>query len=458
MDDYIECPLHWLVSTDDFYRQFQARLEDPNERDAMDYTLLHVAAQSPVVNSRIVQLLLKRGANVDSTTPDGHTPLHFAVCSRKRDTVVALIKAGASVNSKDLWGRTALHFSVCKGQSYSPIPVLNTDCDMWIVERLLCHPKTRLDPEDQLGETPLVWAVKERNSDAVRALLKKGANPNIHNIGKRTALHEALSVQNPRINIVFALLTYGAGVYCEDILRQTPVDVLVSKVRDKRTLAFAAACVWLIAFRYHIRECLKRKLKQIPGLYNYLNECCKEVTVMKKLIIYENVTLHDFALDCFQGRDGDSVLKIYIPVVEILLSGLCRKYFDFIFCRLSVPDLCLVLVRTSGSLSSLDLVPAEFLTSASTGLFWYPRLGWETSLFPHLNSGKSDVSQPNREYQNRPLNGMGFGRYNAPVEKQRPDYHSTAVPRATTWVNSSVAQHFVAHCDNLPKTILQFVW
>ncbi|GBO40552.1 hypothetical protein AVEN_1701-1 [Araneus ventricosus] len=26
-----------------------------------------------------------------------------------------------------------------------------------------------------------------------------------------------------------------------------------------------------------------------------------------------------------------------------------------------------------------------------TGLFWYPRLGWETSLFPHVNNGKSDL-------------------------------------------------------------------
>ncbi|GBM46455.1 hypothetical protein AVEN_78597-1 [Araneus ventricosus] len=36
------------------------------------------------------------------------------------------------------------------------------------------------------------------------------------------------------------------------------------------------------------------------------------------------------------------------------------------------------------------------------GLFWYPRLGWETSLFPLLTCRKSDVSQPNRGYQNRP--------------------------------------------------------
>ncbi|GBM81268.1 hypothetical protein AVEN_11211-1 [Araneus ventricosus] len=38
-----------------------------------------------------------------------------------------------------------------------------------------------------------------------------------------------------------------------------------------------------------------------------------------------------------------------------------------------------------------------------TGRFWYPRLSWETSLFPHVNNGNSDGSQPN---QNRPLSLM----------------------------------------------------
>ncbi|GBL84677.1 hypothetical protein AVEN_191129-1 [Araneus ventricosus] len=41
-------------------------------------------------------------------------------------------------------------------------------------------------------------------------------------------------------------------------------------------------------------------------------------------------------------------------------------------------------------------------TWSSRGLFWYPRLGWKTSLLPLLTCGKSDVSQPNRGYQNRP--------------------------------------------------------
>ncbi|GBN64058.1 hypothetical protein AVEN_21462-1 [Araneus ventricosus] len=34
----------------------------------------------------------------------------------------------------------------------------------------------------------------------------------------------------------------------------------------------------------------------------------------------------------------------------------------------------------------------ELGDNSLSGLFWYPRLGWETSLFPHVNNGKSDVS------------------------------------------------------------------
>ncbi|GBM09875.1 hypothetical protein AVEN_241203-1 [Araneus ventricosus] len=48
------------------------------------------------------------------------------------------------------------------------------------------------------------------------------------------------------------------------------------------------------------------------------------------------------------------------------------------------------------------------IVESLTGLFWYPRLGWESSLFPHVNNGKSDVSLPNQEYQNKPPTNDGF--------------------------------------------------
>ncbi|GBL93521.1 hypothetical protein AVEN_59709-1 [Araneus ventricosus] len=220
MEEFTEDPLHWHLFSDEFYDKIQSRLEDPNELDDGGYTLLHVAAWSRVGNSRITQLLLERGADVHSTTPHGHTPLHFAVCSRKRDTGVALIEAGASVNSEDFLGRTALHFSVCKRWPHPQSPILHIACDMWIVKRLLCDPGIILNPVDETGETPLMWAVKERNWKAVRALLKKGVNPNIPNEDNRTPLHVALSARNPSYDIVIALLICGAGIYCEDKFRQ----------------------------------------------------------------------------------------------------------------------------------------------------------------------------------------------------------------------------------------------
>ncbi|GBM45984.1 hypothetical protein AVEN_82152-1 [Araneus ventricosus] len=44
------------------------------------------------------------------------------------------------------------------------------------------------------------------------------------------------------------------------------------------------------------------------------------------------------------------------------------------------------------------------LNSRQIKLILVPQLSWETSLFPLLHGGKSDVSQPNQGYQNRPRN------------------------------------------------------
>ncbi|GBL93520.1 hypothetical protein AVEN_59708-1 [Araneus ventricosus] len=149
------------------------------------------------------------------------------------------MEADASVNSRDILGRRALHFAIVARWWYPPIPNLKIACDMWIVERLLCHPEISLNPVDQVGNTPLMWVVKERKSDAVKGLFKKGANANIPNINNRTPLQVALSSRNPSNHIVSALLTNGAGIYCEDKFRQIPMDILVRNVRAHETFLFA---------------------------------------------------------------------------------------------------------------------------------------------------------------------------------------------------------------------------
>ncbi|GBL93522.1 hypothetical protein AVEN_59710-1 [Araneus ventricosus] len=151
------------------------------------------------------------------------------------------------------------------------------------------------------------------------------------------------------------------------------MDILVRNVCDDETRAFTSRCVWLIALRYQIRESLKRKLERIPVLSNHLNECCREARLMRRMIVYGKFTLYDFALGCFQARVEDPVREIYIPLVEILLSGLCRKYFELIFCCLSLPDLRRVLEITAGNWFSLDtLLPdaSNFTLFDAIGRFY----------------------------------------------------------------------------------------
>ncbi|GBO34190.1 hypothetical protein AVEN_255350-1 [Araneus ventricosus] len=71
-------------------------------------------------------------------------------------------------------------------------------------------------------------------------------------------------------------------------------------------------------------------------------------------------------------------------------------------CDISLLDAAVLLEKT------WRLVTESTIRNCLTGLFWYPRLSWETSLFPHVNNGKSDVSLPNRGYQNRHISHVGL--------------------------------------------------
>jgi ankyrin repeat protein len=77
--------------------------------------------------------------------------------------------------------------------------------------RSLVDIATNLNEYDELGYTPLHYAVNNNHLECVRTLLKQGAEPDIqtNNHAKRTALHEA--IYNKQKLIVKLLLQYGAN-------------------------------------------------------------------------------------------------------------------------------------------------------------------------------------------------------------------------------------------------------
>jgi hypothetical protein len=57
----------------------------------------------------IVQLLVERGANVNTRDKDHSTPLHLASFRQHLELVQVLLNHGANYNAKDSMGRTPLH-------------------------------------------------------------------------------------------------------------------------------------------------------------------------------------------------------------------------------------------------------------------------------------------------------------------------------------------------------------
>jgi ankyrin repeat protein len=173
-----------------------------------------------------VEELVGSGADVNVPTPEGVTPLMVALDNDHNDIARLLLDRGANPNISDWWGRTALYIAIDRKESAGSGrggaggrggggrgtggrggaaaatrglgPAVSS---MDIVNRLLAadvDPDPELNmhrpsrggnsgrfAEEQLntGTTPLFRATQGGDMEVIRALLAKGANPNINAMG-----------------------------------------------------------------------------------------------------------------------------------------------------------------------------------------------------------------------------------------------------------------------------------
>jgi ankyrin repeat protein len=155
----------------------------------------------------IVKLLLERGANLESADSDGYTPLLVAVVSGLEAIVKLLLENGAEVEATATNGWTPLFVAV--------------RYELEAIVKLLLEKGADLESTDLDGYTPLLVAVVYGLEAIVKLLLESGAEVEATATDGRTPL--LLAVENGREAIVKLLLEKDADLESVDAGRRTPL-------------------------------------------------------------------------------------------------------------------------------------------------------------------------------------------------------------------------------------------
>lgn len=208
-----------------------------------------------VNSSKIVELLIEVGADINAVDEDGNTTLHRAMCLSNPEIAEILIKKGADLEIKNKLGETPLaYFHKQWVAGSNPLPIVKllvkAGANLEVVDKmkrtLLIKAILSKFPNVaefliELGvdvnattknkdkESPLYSATVANNVRMVELLIQKGANVNaICGYFKQTALHVASEYSN-RLEIAELLIQAGASVDIKDSYGKTALDYACSQ-------------------------------------------------------------------------------------------------------------------------------------------------------------------------------------------------------------------------------------
>jgi len=150
---------------------------DVKEVDGRGAPPLQIAAARG--HLEIAKVLVENGADINYLIDDGGTPLMGAAACLKPKLIDFLLSKGAQPNKKGVDGRFPL---IC---SFQPA-VAAVDKQIECI-RLLVSAGARIDERTDSGDTPLMTAAWFGNMEAVKELVRLGANPTLKDREGKTA-------------------------------------------------------------------------------------------------------------------------------------------------------------------------------------------------------------------------------------------------------------------------------
>ena len=194
----------------------------PTNAELPVYRLLRVAFESP----DLMRGLLRQSPELlEARTSLGETALHYLAVENQLRAVKLLAEAGAQVNTLSSVGGTPLSEAASLGY-------------VELVEYLLSQ-GARLHINGQRHPT-LHEAVRGCNAATVQLLLAAGAPVNEQNSLKETPLHLAAQ-EDGRLAILEVLLLAGASPMLKRIFDETPFDVALNSGSEACASALRAA-------------------------------------------------------------------------------------------------------------------------------------------------------------------------------------------------------------------------
>ncbi|CAB0038478.1 unnamed protein product [Trichogramma brassicae] len=211
--------------------------DNPNLSDVEGTTLLHIICKRSFGDD-LAELFfrindeLNLTVQVDAQDKSGSTPLHLALASHNSKLVNLLLRRGSDPNRTNDKKETPLHL-ICEMKE--DLQILYDFFEIseeknWTI---------KVDAQDNLGDRPLHWALRHGNRTGAELLLRRGSDPNSASSFGVTPLHLICQgkVADDFMELFFRI---------NDALSQT-VKVDPKDKTGRTPLQWAVACVLPIA-------------------------------------------------------------------------------------------------------------------------------------------------------------------------------------------------------------------